>query len=134
MILRLGLIGALMLSPLLASQERSAANCCTSGATRISARTVKTLLTKTEPIQAPCCADMMHIKGTLVFSLAVDTNGQVICVDSVSGHPLIIGVAIDSIRQWKFRPLIVRGLKKKFCGKVTLRYEANEYGVRFDVL
>jgi outer membrane biosynthesis protein TonB len=54
---------------------------------------------------------MLHISGTVVLAISVDPQGNVACVQTVSGHPLIIGVAIDSVRQWKVEPLL-RGLRE----------------------
>ena len=89
---------------------------------------------QTEPIHAPCCADMLHISGTIALAISVDPKGNVTCVQAVSGHPLIIGVAIDSVRQWKFEPYTSRGVKKAFCGQVALRFQANEYGVKYKII
>lgn len=52
----------------------------------------------------------------------------------VSGHPLIIGSAIDSVRRWKFRSYAVNGLKKSFCGKVAVRYVATDSEVKYEVI
>jgi len=128
MLLRLTLVIALTSAPLLAN------HCCTPGVDKLPPKQVKTLLDKTEPIQAPCCGSNVHIKGTIVLAIAVDANGEVTCVTLVSGHPLIIASAIDSVRRWKFRPYAVKGVKKSFCGKVTLRYEATEYAVKYEVI
>ena len=68
------------------------------------------------------------------MAIAVDANGDVTCVTMVSGHPLIIGSVIDSVKRWKFRLYAANGLKKSFCGKVTLRYEATEYRVKYAVV
>jgi len=76
---------------------------------------VKALVKHTEPIHAPCCADMLHISGTIALAISVDPNGNVACVQRVSGHPLIIGVAIDSVRQWKFELYTSQGVKKPFA-------------------
>jgi len=99
-----------------------------------SQKTIKALIDKTEPIHPPCCAEMLHIKGTLVLSIAVGSNGEVICVEYVSGHLLLIGVAIDSLRRWDFRPHAVKGQKRKFCRRIGLRYEANEVAVKYEVI
>ena len=64
------------------------------------------------PIHAPYCADMLHISGTVVLAISADPQGNVACVQTVSGHPLIMGVAIDSVRRWKFEPYTSRGLGK----------------------
>jgi len=63
-----------------------------------------------------------------------DANGEVTCVNIVSGHPLLIGSAIDSVRRWKFRSYLVNGMKKSFCGKVALRYEATDYAVKYEII
>ena len=89
---------------------------------------------KTEPIQAPCCADMLHISGTVVLVILVDPQGNVVCVQRVSGHPLIIGVAIDSVRRWKFEPYASKGVKKGFCGQLALCFQANEHAVKCKIV
>ena len=89
---------------------------------------------RTEPIHAPCCADMLHIRGTVALAISVDPKGNVACVRTVSGHPLIIGVAIDSVRQWKYEPYASQGVKKAFCGQAALRFQANEYGVKYKII
>jgi outer membrane biosynthesis protein TonB len=71
---------------------------------------------------------MLHISGIAVLAISVDPKGNVACVQMVSAHPLIIGVAIDSLRQWKFQPYTSEGVKKSFCGQVALRFQANEHG------
>ncbi len=134
MLLRLSLIIALTSAPVLANPQVPAAHCCTSDSERLSPKKVKALLDKTEPIQVPCCAEMLHLKGTMVLSLAVGTDGGVTCVEIVSGNPLLFGVAIDSVRQWRFRPYAVKGQKRKFCGRIALCYEATEDGVKYTVV
>jgi hypothetical protein len=52
----------------------------------------------------------------------------------LSGHPLIIGSVIDSVRRWKFRPYALNGQKKSFCGKVTLSYVATDYEVKYEAI
>jgi hypothetical protein len=41
---------------------------------------------------------------------------------------------IDSVRQWRFRPYTTKGVKRKFCGRVVLRFEANEHAVKYEVI
>jgi outer membrane biosynthesis protein TonB len=128
------LMVALALAPLLTSQEKPVTHCSASDAERVSQKTIKALIDKTEPIHPPCCAELLHNKGTLVLSIVVGSDGEVICVEYVSGHPLLIGVAIDSLRRWSFRPHAVKGQKRKFCGRIGLRYDANEGAVKYEVI
>jgi outer membrane biosynthesis protein TonB len=134
MLLRLALVLALGSTLLVATEKKPTPNCCTLGAERLSPKQVNTLLDKTEPIQGPCLGHSLHITGTIVLAIAVDANGEITCVAMVSGHPLIIGTAIDSVRRWKFRPYAVNGQKKNFCGKITLRYEATDCAMKYEVI
>ena len=79
-------------------------------------------------------ADMLHIGGTVVLAISVDSQGNVSCVRVVSGDPLIIGVTLDSVRQWKFEPYNSKGIKKVFCGQVALSFQANEHAVKYKII
>ena len=132
--LRLLLLFALAAVILAATTSKQVPNCCEPEYEKLSQAKVKALVKQTEPIHAPCCADMLHISGTVALAISVDPQGNVACVRTVSGHPLIIGVAIDSVRQWKFEPYTSQGVKKTFCGQVALRFQANEYGVKYKIV
>jgi hypothetical protein len=131
---RFGVCACVNAAIIVATEKNSIPKCCTSGAERLSAKQVNTLLDKTEPIQGLCLGHNLHIKGIIVLAMAVDANGEIACVTMISGHPLIIGTAIDSVRRWKFRPYTVNGLKRSFCGKVTLRYEATDCAFKYEVI
>jgi len=133
MILRLVVLFALA-SVLLIAKEQPLPDCCAPESDKLSQLQVKALIHKTEPIYAPCCADMLHISGTIVLEISVDSKGDVTCVQVISGHPLIFGVAIDSVRRWEFQAYDSGGVKKSFCGKVALRFQANEHRVKYRVI
>jgi TonB family protein len=132
MLLRLVLLSALALFA--ANSQGQVPACCGLESEKLSQRQVKALVEKTKPIQAPCCADMLHINGTVVLTISVDPKGDVSCVQVVSGHPLIVGVAVDSVRQWKFQPYGSKGIKKGFCGQIAVRFKASDYGVRYKIV
>jgi outer membrane biosynthesis protein TonB len=132
--LRLVLLFALTSVFLIANEQKQVSSCCEPESQKLSQSKVKALVKKTEPIHAPCCADMLHISGIVVLAISVDPQGNVVCVQTVSGHALIIGVAIDSVRQWKFEPYTSKGIAKTFCGKVALRFQANEYDVKYIII
>src|SRR6266853_2944320 len=131
MILRLVVLFALASVLLIAKQQQPLPDCCESESEKLSQLQVKALIHKTEPVHAPCCADMLHINGTIVLEISVDSKGDVTCVQVVSGHPLIVGVAIDSVRKWRFQVYASKGIKKVSAGKVALRFQANERRVRY---
>jgi outer membrane biosynthesis protein TonB len=95
---------------------------------------MKVLLQKTEPIDLRGTVDKLRIRGTVVIALAVDDKGGINCVQIISGHPLIIGTTIASVRRWTFRPYVVRGLRKDFHGRIAISYQASEHGLRYRVI
>ena len=132
--LRLVLLFALAPVLLMGNEQNQVPSCCESESETLLQSEVKALVKKTEPIRAPCCADMLHISGTVVLAISVSPQGNVVCVQTVSGHPLIMGVAIDSVRRWKFEPYTPKGVKKSFCGQVALRFQANEHAVKYKII
>jgi outer membrane biosynthesis protein TonB len=133
MLLRFVLL-CVLASPLRANSQAEVPACCGPESAKLSQSQVRALVGKTEPIQAPCCADILHINGTIVLTISVDPKGNVTCVQMVSGHPLIVAVAIDYVREWTFQPYGPKGAKKSFCGQVALRFQANESGVKYRIV
>jgi outer membrane biosynthesis protein TonB len=132
--LRFFLLFALGTVLLTAQEQKHVPTCCEPESAKLSQAQTKALVKKTAPINAPCCADMLHINGAIVLEISVDTGGDVTCVQTVSGHPLLIGVAIDSLKRWKFQPYSSKGTQRSFCGQVALRFRANEHGVKYKIL
>jgi outer membrane biosynthesis protein TonB len=98
-LIRLVLLVSLASVLLMANEQQQVPSCCEPESEKLSQSQVKALVKKTEPIHPPCCADMLHISGTVVLAISVDPQGNVSCVRVVSGDPLIIGVTLDSVRQ-----------------------------------
>ena len=131
--LRFFLLFALGPVLLTAQKQKQVPSCCEPESAKLSQAQAKALVKKTEPINAPA-ADGLHINGTIVLEISVDPGGDVTCVQMVSGHPLIISNAIDSVRRWKFQPYSSKGTKRSFCGQVALRFRANEHAVKYKIL
>jgi hypothetical protein len=50
-----------------------------------------------------------HIAGTVDFGLGISPDGDVAIHRVLDGQPFLVQSAVDAIRQWKFRPNVVRG-------------------------
>jgi TonB family protein len=46
----------------------------------------------------------MHIAGAILVSVTIDATGRVTKAESTSGNKLLVGAAIDAVKQWKFAP------------------------------
>lgn len=60
-------------------------------------------IVKTTPVY-PVLARQARIEGEVVLDAVIDTEGNVVNVTVVSGHPLLIEAAINCVRQWKYEP------------------------------
>jgi len=57
----------------------------------------------------------------LSFSLIVGADGAVTCLRLLRGHPLLAASAIDSVRHWRFRPLMKSGKNQSYGGTLVLK-------------
>jgi hypothetical protein len=76
------------------------------------AATVQEYRAKRRRVNETKWRDGLHLRGTVVMSVAVDT-GEVTCIESVSGHPIMISAAMESFRSWKFCAYVAGGRKKR---------------------
>jgi TonB family protein len=69
----------------------------------------------------PPIARAARATGTVVVRVIVDEEGKVIAAQSVSGHPLLQGAAVQAARQSTFKPYLLNGQIVKVTG--TIRYD-----------
>ena len=66
--------------------------------------TAKQHLVKQVPPDYPPIARAAHVYGSVQIWIEVDTNGRVVKAKSVSGPPMLVGAAMDSVRDWIYTP------------------------------
>lgn len=77
------------------------------------------LVNKVQPLYPPV-AKSMRIQGPVVLTAVIDTNGEVVHLQAISGHPLLIGAALDAVRQWRYRPYLLNGSAIEVETRVTV--------------
>jgi hypothetical protein len=81
-------------------------------------------------IQSPLLWSSMRIQNALVvFKARTDREGNIACLHAMSGHPIIIAVAMDSLKLWKFRPKRVNGQPRPIYGTLVLRISCCKRGL-----
>jgi TonB family protein len=83
------------------------------------------LVTKVNP-QYPQEAKDQRIQGAVVLSVIVDKEGNVASIHLISGHPLFAPVAIDAVKQWKYRPYLLNGTPSEVDTQVTVNFTLAE--------
>ncbi len=76
---------------------------------------MKVRLRRTVAVQSPELGKDVRIKGVVIFVVGIGTRGEVSCIRLVSGHPLLVAPAIDSLKRWTFQ-----GGIQPTCGKLVL--------------
>ena len=61
-------------------------------------------------------------RGVAVFQIGFDEKGRVTGADAISGQPLGISHLMAAVSRWKFKPVVVNGMKKRGCGKLWIRF------------
>jgi len=84
----------LMFSPLVAGQAQQDQS--------ISDRDIK--IVHSEDLRFPRVAEVANVEGVVVVKAALDENGNVTSVVTISGNPLLLQLSINNALKWKFAP------------------------------
>lgn len=57
----------------------------------------------------PGIAKQAHISGTVVLHAVIAKDGTMEQLEYVSGPPLLMHSAMDAVRQWRYRPVLLNG-------------------------
>lgn len=88
--------------------------CCPPRDVRLSAQEMKARLRHTVRV-LPLLGKDVRVKGIVVFVVGFDARGDVVCIRFISGHPLLVAPAIESVKQWEFQ-----AGSEPSCGKLVL--------------
>jgi protein TonB len=66
------------------------------------------LIRRVEP-KYPPLAISARIQGPVVLAAVISKAGTIENLKLISGHPMLVGAAIDAVSQWRYRPYILNG-------------------------
>ena len=66
------------------------------------------LITHVNPVY-PVEALTQHIEGTVTLRTWIDKDGSVLRTEKVSGPDILVLAAVESVKQWKYRPFLLNG-------------------------
>jgi TonB family protein len=76
----------------------------------------------------PPLARQARLDGFVRIGVLVNETGHVSCAHMISGHPILIGSAIEAARQWVFRPVIQQGRPMSVYGILAFHYSTSGVG------
>jgi TonB family protein len=110
---------------------------------RVSQKVEEGLIAKKVQPQYPQQAREQHIQGSVVLKAQISKEGDVIQLELVSGHPVLVPAAIEAVKQWKYKPFLLNGQPLLVETQVTVNFtlqpsadagsEPNSSGVAGDV-
>jgi len=77
--------------------------------------------TKVEPTY-PIIAQQANVQGEVVLDANISKEGTVESLRVISGHPLLAPAAMDSVKQWQFKPYMVNGKRVGFSTEITVKF------------
>jgi periplasmic protein TonB len=66
------------------------------------------LIARVDPVY-PLLLQRARVESEVVIDAVVDAQGNVVQMQPVSGHRLLIASAMEALRQWKYEPTILNG-------------------------
>lgn len=81
-----------------------------------------------ESLQPPCCSRGLNLTGSVEMRIAFDTRGYVVCAEAVKGQPIALHSAMQSAKNWKFRPFESGGKARRAYGEVVVHYRLADQG------
>jgi protein TonB len=52
----------------------------------------------------------------------ISRTGTIENLQVISGHPLLVGAAVDAVRQWRYRPYLLNGDPVEVETRVTVNF------------
>jgi protein TonB len=73
----------------------------------------------------PSLAKQARIFGDVVIDSVIDVHGNVVEMQVLSGHPLLVPAALDALRKWKYQPTILNDEPVPVQLVVTIKFRLN---------
>ena len=70
----------------------------------------------------PVLAVQARIQGTVILEATISELGSVEDLRVIEGHPLLIGRALEAVRQWRYKPTVLNGVPVRVVTRITVRF------------
>lgn len=108
----------LLLLPIFSLPNGAAPVGCTSSTSTIPYITVSQLELRLLAQKWPEPPPGARLEGFAIFEVQVSAKGEVVCMNRVGGHPLLLSTLESAVWAWRFRP------GNEFRGLIPVRYSS----------
>lgn len=88
---------------------------------RISHMMEGNLIYKVQPIYPPL-ARAARVQGTVMLRAVISRRGTIENLQVISGHPMLVGAALEAVQKWRYRPYILNGDPVEVETQVTVNF------------
>jgi TonB family protein len=74
----------------------------------------------------PPLAKQARISGTVRFTALIGTDGSIVSLQLVSGHPLLVQSAQEAVSQWQYKPTLLNGAPVEVITQIDVNYTLSE--------
>jgi len=89
---------------------------------RVSQGISSLLLLKRVNPEYPDAARRARVQGTVVMHAVIGKDGSVSKLELVSGHPMLVPVAMDAAKQWKYKPYLLNGQAMEVDTEILINF------------
>jgi TonB family protein len=79
------------------------------------------LVHKVQPVY-PEAARRARVQETVVLKTLIDKDGKIESLEVVSGHTMLVGAAMDAVKQWQYKPYIYEGQPVKVETTINVNF------------
>lgn len=83
------------------------------------------LIRKVDPVYPPL-AKQARVQGTVRYSVIIGKDGQVLNIQLISGHPLLVAAAEEAVKQWVYKPTLLNGQPVEVLTTVDVNFTLSE--------
>ena len=87
--------------------------------------TAASIVTQTTP-EYPPEARASHIQGAVVLHATIDKEGKISEVRVLEGDDVLAKAALEAVRQWRYKPMVVDGQPKEVDTTITVTFSLAE--------
>ena len=74
----------------------------------------------------PPLAKQARIQGTVRFTALISTEGNIINLQLVEGHPLLVQSAQQAVEQWQYKPTLLNGNAAEVITQIDVNYTLSQ--------
>lgn len=90
---------------------------------RVGQRVMRSLMLNHVTPNYPREAKRKSIEGTVLLTLALDEKGRASDIKVISGHPLLVPIALEAVKRLRFRPYYLNGEAVPVQGYVSYVFQ-----------